>query len=294
MIPFRFSCATSASGSEDIADIMSEEVEAATSIFNQLLAPIRDAVPTIILAAIFAIIGFVFIKVLMRFIGHALNRTEMDGIAVGFLRSIIRIVLYVLLAVILLSVLHVPMDSIVAVIVSSSMAVALALKDSLANVAGGFILLCAKPVKAGDTVELDGSKGNVESVGILYTKIVTSDNVAVYIPNGNVSSSKIINYTQKETRRVTLKFNISYNSDLDLAKLTLLNAAAAFDEIFTEPAPAVQVSAHLDSSVELQLSVWVKTSDYWPVYHGLLEQVKKDFDAAGIEIPYAQLDVHQR
>ena len=283
-----------ATNTQDIAELVTEEVEEATSVFHSLLKPIQDAVPTVVLAIICAIIGFIFIKILMRIVNHALKRTEIDGIAVGFLRSLIKIILYVLLAVILLSLLHVPMDSIVAVIISSSMAIALALKDSLANVAGGFILLFAKPVKAGDTVELDGSKGNVESVGILYTKIVTSDNVAVYIPNGNVSSSKIITYTQKATRRIDLKFTIAYENDIDLARQVLLNSTVLYDEILPEKDPEVQVSAHLDSAIQMQLSVWVKTEDYWKVYHGLLEQVKKDFDAAGISIPYPQLYLHQK
>ena len=135
-----------------LSEIVTEEVEEASSVFENMIAPVKEAVPTIVLAIICAIVGFILIKVLLKVIGHGLKRSDMDGIAAGFLRSVIKIVLYVLLAVIILSLLHVPMDSIVAVIVSSSMAVALALKDSLANVAGGFILSFAKPIKAGDTI----------------------------------------------------------------------------------------------------------------------------------------------
>ena len=286
--------AASSADTQDIAAMVAEEVEEATSFFQNLVSPVKSAIPTVILAIICALIGFVFVKILMRIINHALKRTEIDGIAVGFLRSVIKIILYVLLAVILLSILHVPMDSIVAVIVSSSMAVALALKDSLANVAGGFILLFAKPVKAGDVIEVDGSKGKVESVGILYTKIVTLDNVAVFIPNGKVSSAKIINYTQKELRRVDLRFTIAYESDIDQARKVLLKSTESFGQILSEPQPTVHVSAHQDSAIELLLCVWVNTEDYWSAYYCLLEQVKKDFDAAGISIPYPQIDVHQK
>lgn len=276
-----------------LSEIVTEEVEEASSVFENMIAPVKEAVPTIVLAIICAIVGFILIKVLLKVIGHGLKRSDMDGIAAGFLRSVIKIVLYVLLAVIILSLLHVPMDSIVAVIVSSSMAVALALKDSLANVAGGFILSFAKPIKAGDTIEIDGSKGKVESVGILYTKIVTADNISVFVPNGAASSSKIINYTDKGTRRVDLRFTVDYENDIDVAKNAILEAAASFSEIHTDPAPSVRVSAHQDSAVELLLLVWTDTDDYWTVYHGLLEQVKKSFDAAGIVIPYPQLEIHQ-
>lgn len=276
----------------NITDVMAEEISNATSILSNISEPVKSAVPTFIIAVIFAIIGFLAIKLLMRIIGHALNRSEMDGIASGFLKSVIKIILYVLLAVIILSIIHVPMDSIVAIIVSSSMAVALALKDSLANVAGGFIISFAKPIKAGDIVEIEGSKGKVESVGMLYTKIVTKDNVSVYIPNGKVSSDKIINYTDKEKRRVDIEFCISYDDDIDLAKKTLNSTALSIEEVLKEPAPEVDVTAQADSSIELTLRVWVCTDNYWKVYYTLIENVKKEFDNKGISIPYSQIDLH--
>ncbi len=286
--------AAAAVDTETLEEIVTEEMEEASTVFDNLLSPVKEAVPTVVLAIICAIVGFIFIKILLRIIGHALKRSDMDGIAAGFLRSVIKIVLYVILAVVLLSLLHVPMDSVVAVIVSSSMAVALALKDSLANVAGGFILSFAKPIKDGDVIEIDGSKGRVESVGILYTKIVTCDNVTVYVPNGVASSSKIINYTDKEERRVDLRFTIAYENDIDAARRVILEAAGTFTEIHNDPAPEVKVSAHQDSAVELLLQAWVDTADYWKVYYELLEKVKKYFDASGITIPYPQLEVHQK
>ncbi len=278
----------------NITDVMAEEISNATSILSNISEPVKSAVPTFIIAVIFAIIGFLAIKLLMRIIGHALNRSDMDGIASGFLKSVIKIILYVLLAVIILSIIHVPMDSIVAIIVSSSMAVALALKDSLANVAGGFIISFAKPIKAGDIVEIEGSKGKVESVGMLYTKIVTKDNVSVYIPNGKVSSDKIINYTDKEKRRVDIEFCISYDDDIDLAKKTLNSTALSIEEVLKEPAPEVDVTAQADSSIELTLRVWVDTDNYWKVYYTLIENVKKEFDKKGISIPYPQIDLHMK
>lgn len=277
-----------------IADAVSEEFSNAGAVFDRIFDPIKDAIPTFILAAVCAVIGFTAIKILMRIIGHALNRSDMDGIASGFLKSVVKIVLDVLLAVILLSLLHVPMDSIVAVIVSGSMAVALALKDSLSNVAGGFILSFAKPVKAGDVVEIDGSKGRVESVDMLYTKIVTYDNVTVYIPNGKVTSQKIVNYTDKDIRRVDLTFSISYEDDTDLARKVITETAVNAEKVLKDPAPAALIASHGSSSVDIVLRAWAKTDDYWEVYHGLLDSVKKNFDKAGITIPYPQIDVHHK
>lgn len=276
----------------NIAEAVSEEFSNAATVFDRIFEPIKAAIPTFIFAAVCGVIGFTLIKILMRIINHTLNRSSLDGIATGFLKSVIKIVLYILLIVILLSLLHVPMDSIVAVIVSGSMAVALALKDSLANVAGGFILSFAKPVKAGDVVEIDGSKGKVESVDMLYTKIVTYDNVTVYIPNGKVSAQKIINYTDKEKRRVDIAFNISYDDDTDLARKLMTETALNTEKVLKDPEPVAVISSHEDSSIEITLRVWAETDDYWDVYHTLLDSVKKQFDANGISIPYPQIDVH--
>lgn len=276
----------------NIAEAVSEEFSNAATVFDRIFEPIKAAIPTFIFAAVCGVIGFTLIKILMRIINHTLNRSSLDGIATGFLKSVIKIVLYVLLIVILLSLLHVPMDSIVAVIVSGSMAVALALKDSLANVAGGFILSFAKPVKAGDVVEIDGSKGKVESVDMLYTKIVTYDNVTVYIPNGKVSAQKIINYTDKEKRRVDIAFNISYDDDTDLARKLMTETALNTEKVLKDPEPVAVISSHEDSSIEITLRVWAETDDYWDVYHTILDRVKKQFDANGISIPYPQIDVH--
>lgn len=163
----------------------------------------------------------------MRILKRAFNRSNMDGIMSSFIRSVAKIVLYVLLIVIALSILDVPMDSIVAVIASAGVAVGLALKDSLSNLAGGFIILFSKPLKEGDTIEADGVTGKVEAITILYTRIVTADNKTVFIPNGVVASGKIINYTDKDTRRVDLNFGISYEDDIDAARKVLLEQVQA-------------------------------------------------------------------
>ncbi len=285
---------TASADADSLEEIVTSEMQEASNIFDKFLSPFKDAIPTVVLAIICAVVGFVAIKLLLKLIGHAFNRSELDGIAAGFLKSVLKIVLYVILAVIILSILHVPMDSVVALIVSSSMAVALALKDSLSNVAGGFILSFAKPIKEGDVVEIDGSMGKVETVDILYTKIVTADNVTVYVPNGVASSSKIVNYTDKDKRRVDLKFTIAYENDIDSARNVILKVASTFEGVLSEPAPEVKVSGHLDSAVELLFMGWVNTGDYWTVYHGVLEKVKNEFDKAGISIPYPQVEVHQK
>lgn len=277
---------------ENVVETVGQEVQHASTVLSAILTPIRDAIPSLIIALIIALIGFVLIKYLLRLLGHGLRRSSMDNIAAGFIRSVIRIMLYVLLAVIVLSVLNVPMNSIVAVIASAGVAVGLALKDSLSNLAGGFILLFAKPVKQGDTVQIEGTIGKVEQIDILYTKIVTLDNTVAFIPNGKVTTAKIVNYTEKETRRVEMTLGIAYESDLDTARKVVLDVVQRHPLTMAEPAAEILVQNHGTDAVELLLRVWCKSTDYWTVYYDLMEQTKQAFDSNAIEIPYHKVEVH--
>lgn len=277
---------------QDVVNTVGEEVKQTSSVLNKIFQPILDKLPSLIFAVLFLLIGFFLVKQIMRILKRAFQKSNMDGIMSSFIRSVTKIILYVLLIVIALSILDVPMDSIVAVIASAGVAVGLALKDSLSNLAGGFIILFSKPLKEGDTIEADGVTGKVEAITILYTRIVTADNKTVFIPNGVVASGKIINYTDKETRRVDLNFGISYEDDIDAARTVLLEQVKAAPEALDVPAPKVVVLSHDDSAVTLQLQVWTKSEDYWPLHYRLLESVKKAFDRSGISIPYPQMDVH--
>lgn len=283
---------TEAAPVQNVVDTVSHEVEQTTSILSNLFQPFLDKLPELIFAVIFLAVGYFLIKQVMRFVRRAFERSNMDGIMASFVRSVIKIILYVLLVVIVLSILDVPMDSIVAVIASAGVAVGLALKDSLSNLAGGFIILFSKPMKEGDTVEVDGVIGKIEAITILYTRIVTPDNKTVFIPNGVVSGSKIINYTDKELRRVDLFFGISYENDIDMARTVLMDTVQAAPETLHDPAPEVFVSSHDESAVTLRLQVWTKSENYWALHYRLLEDVKKAFDCKGIAIPYPQVDVH--
>lgn len=151
---------------QDVVDTMGEEVKQTSSILSKIFQPILDKLPSLIFAVLFLLIGMFLVKQIMRILKRAFNRSNMDGIMSSFIRSVAKIILYVLLIVIALSILDVPMDSIVAVIASAGVAIGLALKDSLSNLAGGFIILFSKPLKEGDTIEADGVMGKVEAITI--------------------------------------------------------------------------------------------------------------------------------
>ncbi len=277
---------------QNVVDSVSQDVENTTSALAELFQPLWNKLPSLIFAVLFLALGYFIVKQIMRILSRGFAKSNMDGIMASFLKSVIKIALYVLLVVVALSILSVPMDSIVAVIASAGVAVGLALKDSLSNLAGGFIILFSKPLSEGDTVEVDGVVGKVESISILYTRMVTPDNKTVYIPNGVVSGNKIINYTKKELRRVDLFLGIGYENDIDKARQVLLAMVKAMPDALQDPTPEVLVSSQDESAVTLRLNVWTKSENYWALYYALMEQAKKTFDKNGISIPFPQIDVH--
>ena len=207
-----------------IQEAASEELKVAKDFFTELGDKIGDKMPSLIFAAITFILGIGISKLILKAIEKGLDRSNLDKTAHGFLISLIRIILYTIVVVIALTIFGVPMTSIIAVIGAAGLAVGLALQSSLSNLAGGFIILFAKPFKVGDFIEADGVSGNVEHISILYTTVVLPDNRTAHIPNGTVAGGKITNYTEKATRRLDLVFSISYSADFRKAKVVLVLA----------------------------------------------------------------------
>lgn len=273
-------------------DTLEQVAEDTPDFLERIWNGFTDALPTILLALLVFAAGLVLVRVAEKIVGGGMKRANVDDTASGFLVQLIRVGLYTLTVVIVLSVLNVPMTSIVAVIGAAGLAIGLALQNSLSNLAGGFIILFAKPFRAGDFIETSNASGTVECVSILYTKIITIDNKTVYIPNGMVSSAKIINYNEKSTRRLDLEFSIGYGDDFQAAKAILRKLIMEHPLSLQDPAPAVYMSKQDASAIVLLARVWVKSEDYWALHFDLLEQAKQAFDAAGISIPFQQLDVH--
>ena len=236
--------------------------------------------------------GLILIKIVLGIVHRTLQKTALDGAIHTFVLSALRIVLYILLVVVLLGVLEVPTTPLITVLGAGGAAIALALKDSLGNIAGGLLILVNQPFKKGDEIDIGGTYGEVDKIDLFVTTLRTYDNKEITIPNGSINTSVIVNYTRRERRRVDCKFGISYDSDLELAKSVLLRVAGTNPFIYTDPAPFVGVASHGDSAVILDLKVWCDTSNYYSVKYYLTEQVKLAFDEADISIPYPQMDVH--
>lgn len=275
-----------------VQEVIQEHVDKASGFFTGVVEYFKGILPQLIIAVIVLVIGTIIARILSRIIGKGMKKSNMDNAAQSFLVSVIRIILYTVVGIMVLSVLNVPMSSIITILGAAGLAASLALQNCLTNLCGGFILLFSKPFSAGDTVELDGTVGTVEAIGVLYTKISTFDGKTILIPNGNVTSARLINYTETPTRRVDLTFDISYNADYNLARSLILTAAMENPIILKNPEPVVRMAAHKESAIAIDVRVWVKNDDYSEVKYTLNEDVKRIFDRSGIEIPYNQLDVH--
>lgn len=277
---------------EPVVEAIQNEVSKASNIFSTIGDQIKSGLPSLIFAILMLLIGIVAARIIAFIASKALKRSKIDVAARSFLISLIRILLYIVVIMMALTMLNIPMSSIITVFGAAGLAISLALQNCLSNLCGGFIILFSKPFSAGDTIELDGSVGIVKSISILYTKIITADGKTVFIPNGKVADAKIINYTESPTRRADMRFDISYDADYERAHDLILDIIGNNKLILTEPAPVVRMSAHNESSVSIDVLVWTENDNYRTARYDLYESVKSAFDKYGIEIPYNKLDVH--
>lgn len=269
-----------------------EQVTRTATILERALDQFKNAIPSLIMALLILVIGVIISRLIARIVKRTMKRSNIDGAARSFLVSLVRIILYMVVVIMALSVLNVPMSSVITVFGAAGLAISLALQNCLSNLCGGFIILFSKPFAAGDIIELDGSVGHVEEISILYTRIQTFDGKTICIPNGKVSDAKIINYTASPTRRIDLQFDIGYGDDFKKARSLILEVIGGNNHFLTQPEPVVRMTAHGESSVSIDVKVHVLNEDYQSMRYYLLESVKEQFDMNGIEIPYKQVDVH--
>ncbi len=267
-------------------------MEPTSVYFEKAVELVMSYGPKLVLAIVVLVVGLWLIRILTRFIGRVMDKYEYDPSLQKFLVRLVSIGLKVMLFISVISMLGVQTTSFVALIGAAGLAVGFALQGSLANFAGGVMILMFKPYKIGDVIETQGFTGKVEEIRIFNTIMKTFDNKIIIVPNGAVSSGSITNYTAEPTRRVDLTFGIGYDDDIRKAKSILRKIVEEDERVLEEPAPMIVVSEHGDSSVNLFVRPWCKTEDYWSIYFDMHEKVKLAFDQAGINIPYPQHDVH--
>ena len=232
------------------------------------------------------IIGSWVIKKIIRQVDNLMEKKAYDKSLRKFLSNLCSWALKILLVVTILGTLGVETTSFAAILASAGLAIGLALQGSLANFAGGVLIMIFKPFKIGDLIEAQGELGVVKEIEIFTTKLNTPENKEVIIPNGILSNGNIINYSTEGKLRVDLTIGVGYDEDIKNAKAVLLKALTDNPKVLKDPAPTVNVSELAESSVNFAVRPWATTADYWDVYFGTLENCKIALDAAGIEIPY--------
>ncbi len=240
------------------------------------------------------LIGKYIIKWLNKLFEKLMIRRKLDPTVTSFLKSLINILLYLVLALSIIGQLGIKLTGIAALIASAGMAVGMALSGNLSNFAGGLLILVFRPFKVGDYIESSaGASGTVKEIQIFHTILVTPDNKTIYAPNGNLSNGVITNYSMKDLRRVEWNIAVEYGTDFNKVEQVVKNIIAQNPMIVQTPEPSILLGELADSSVNIKIRVWVKTDDYWAVNFQMNKDIYETFNKEGIEFPFPQLTVHQ-
>lgn len=248
--------------------------------------------PEILLAIVFLLAGWWFIGQFVKLVRKRMIVRNVEPSLVGFITSMIGVVMKVLLVISVAGMIGIETTSFIAAIGAAGLAVGLALQGSLANFAGGVLILFFKPFHVGDFIEGKGGSGTVLSIDILHTTIKTPNNQIIIIPNGQLSNNEVTNFSRGENRRAVFEVGISYDDDVQVAREAILKVLNNDPRTIAEPAPVVHLAELGDNSLNLSVRAWVANAEYWDYFFQNLEKIKVALDGVGISIPYPQRDVH--
>ena len=248
---------------------------------------------SILSAVLIYVVCYAAIRLLCRAFEKLLDRSKhIDASLKAFFSGAIKAALWVIAIIIIAGSLGIPVTSLVAVLSVAGVALSLALQGLLSNLFSGITILATRPFNVGDYVQVGGEGGTVKSIGLFYTVLDTPDNRVIYAPNGDITSSKIVNYSAEPIRRVIIPVTASYDSATEDVRRAVLAASAKDERILTEPAPMAAISGFGSSSVEYTVRVWCKSDDYWDVLFALNENIRESFAEYGVEMSYDHLNVH--
>lgn len=256
-------------------------------LWNIGTAMVERIVPFILIL----VVGFLLIKLIMNIVEKALTKSKLEKAAHGLIKSLVRVVLYLLVGLAAASSLGIDVTGVIALASVLTLAVSLSVQNALTNVIGGITLLYTKPFKSGDYVEIAAESGTVLEIGMSYTKLQTPDNKIIYIPNSAVVSADIVNFTVSGTRRVDITVSASYNTPTQNV-IQALYEAAKVPGVLADPAPFAALSRYGDSNIEYTLRVWTATDDYWDVNFAINEKIREAFQDGGVEMSYPHLNIH--
>ena len=261
---------------------------------NQVLSAMGiSSVNALVSAAVTLLICIIAIKIVTNIVNRLLERsTKLDPTIRHYIGSGVRTLLWILAVIIVANALGINTTSLVALVSVAGLALSLSVQNVMSNLFSGITLLIAKPFAAGDFVEAAGKTGIVKAVGLFYTQLDTLDNIAVSIPNSDVTAGTINNYSREPLRRVDRTFTASYECPTEEVKAAILSAVAKDERILSDPAPFVRLLEYKGSTVEYVVRVWCKNADYWDVYFNLNENVREAFAEKGVKFSYEHVNVH--
>ena len=259
---------------------------------NQIILLGTSYAPKLILAGVTLFVGLRVIRMVTKGVQFALEKKQVDATLQSFFSNLVDWGLKLLLFISIASMVGIATTSFVAILGAAGLAIGLALQGTLANFAGGVLLLLFRPYGIGDKVEITGFTGTVVAMHLFTTTLRTDDNRTIIIPNGAISNSEIVNYSAEGVRRVEIPVGIGYDADLKQAKQVLQDMLVRGDIILSEPAPSVFVTELADSAVNLSVRGWCKADQYWDAYAYIIETAKEVLDEANISIPYPQREIH--
>ena len=247
----------------------------------------------VVRAIVIFIICYIAIKILNKAFSKLLGKSKhLDPSLKTFFCSAIKVALWSVAIMIIASALGINITSLVAVLSVAGVALSLALQGLLSNIFSGITILASRPIAVGNFVEVGGQSGTVRTIGLFYTSLATVDNKIIYVPNGEITSGKIINYSAEPMRRVDIAVNTSYDCATEDVRTALNAAIAMTDKVLNEPAPFVAIAAYNASTIEYTVRAWCNTADYWDVHFALNENIRASFAEHKVEMSYEHINVH--
>ena len=274
--------------------VVAEQVKNMT--FSDILAMLAEwgieiAAKVAIALAIY-FVGRWLIGRLVKIVNKVCEKRGVEISLQQFFKNMIKVVLYICLALTVIGILGIDTTSLIAMFASASLAIGMALSGTMQNFAGGVMILLLRPYRIGDYVEAQGQAGTIKEISLFNTVITTVDNQTIYVPNSSISTGIINNYSQAATRRVDWNITISYGDDVEVARRVLIEMMNSDKRVKQDPAPVVYLTSLGDSAVNISARAWVDNADYWGVYFDLNERIYNELPKHGLHFPFPQLSVH--
>ena len=246
----------------------------------------------LLMGIIILVVGFFLIHWLVKFLRRSRAFVKLDQSLQSFFINAIKLVLSVIVVLSAANVIGIPLTSVITIFASAGVAISLGMQGALGNLVGGVTLLILKPIKTGEYVKIGEYRGIVKNIGAFYTEIKTLDNSLISLPNSNLTNTAIVNYSREGISRIEASFTVSYNSDIDKVREVLLNMARKGEKVLEDPSPWVLITQCTETGIVVLVRAWANAEDWGNVYYYMLEYGKRALDAAGIKVPYQQMDVH--